>query len=59
MTSSTPDQINGKLHEHKGGAQEKAGHVTGNPDLTAEGQDEKLGGKIEKKVGQIKKVFEK
>jgi hypothetical protein len=27
--------------------------------LTAEGQDEKLAGKVEKKVGQVEKVFEK
>ena len=32
---------------------------TNNPNLTAEGQDEKLGGKIQKKVGQIEKVLEK
>ena len=59
MTSSTTDQIKGKLHELKGGAKEKAGQITNDPNLTAEGQDEKLDGKIQKKVGQIKKVFEK
>jgi len=30
-----------------------------NPNLTAEGQNEKLAGKVQKKVGQIEKVFEK
>jgi uncharacterized protein YjbJ (UPF0337 family) len=38
---------------------QKAGQVSNNPTLAAEGQDEKLAGKIQKKVGQIEKVFEK
>jgi uncharacterized protein YjbJ (UPF0337 family) len=59
MKPSTKDQIQGKLHELKGKAKEKAGQVANNPDLTAEGVDEKLGGKVQKKVGQIEKVFEK
>jgi hypothetical protein len=29
------------------------------PELEAEGQDEKLVGKVQQKVAQIKKVFEK
>jgi uncharacterized protein YjbJ (UPF0337 family) len=59
MKPSTKDQIQGKLHELKGKGKEAAGQVTNNPNLTAEGQDEKLAGKIQKKVGQIEKVFEK
>jgi uncharacterized protein YjbJ (UPF0337 family) len=59
MKPSTSDQIKGKLHELKGTAKEKAGQVTNNPNLAAEGQDEKIAGVIQKKVGQIEKVFEK
>jgi len=59
MKSSTKDQITGKLHELKGKAKEKAGQVTNNPNLADEGQDEKIAGVIQKKVGQIEKVFEK
>jgi uncharacterized protein YjbJ (UPF0337 family) len=59
MKTSTTDQIEGNLHELKGKVKEKAGQVTGNPDLTAEGQSEKLDGQVQEKVGQIKKVFEK
>ena len=59
MNSSTNDQIAGKVHEVKGKAKEVAGQITNNPDLEAEGSAENLGGKIQKKVGQIKKVFEK
>jgi uncharacterized protein YjbJ (UPF0337 family) len=43
----------------KGKVKEKAGQVSNNPALEAEGQDEKLTGKVQKKVGQIEKVFEK
>jgi uncharacterized protein YjbJ (UPF0337 family) len=58
MKSSTKDQVKGKLHELKGAAKEKAGQVTNNPNLMAEGQDEKFAGKVQKKVGQIEKVFD-
>ena len=59
MKPSTKDQIEGALHEFKGKAKEKAGQVTNNPNLAAKGQNEKLAGKVQKKIGQIKKVFEK
>jgi uncharacterized protein YjbJ (UPF0337 family) len=59
MNNSTTDQVQGKFHELKGKVKEKAGQVTGNPDLTTEGQGENLAGKVQNKVGQIKKVFEK
>jgi uncharacterized protein YjbJ (UPF0337 family) len=49
---NTQDQI-------KGTVKEQAGKITNNPDLTAEGRDEKLSGKIRKKIGRIGKVFEK
>jgi uncharacterized protein YjbJ (UPF0337 family) len=59
MKPSTKDQVQGKLHELKGSAKEKAGQVTNDPDLAAKGQDEKVAGTVQKKVGQIEKVFEK
>jgi uncharacterized protein YjbJ (UPF0337 family) len=59
MKPSTKDQIEGKFHELKGKAKQKAGQVTNNPNLEAEGQAEKIAGKVQKKVGQVEKVFEK
>jgi uncharacterized protein YjbJ (UPF0337 family) len=59
MKPSTTDQVKGKLHELKGKAKEKAGQLTNNPRLTAEGQTEKLAGKIQKKIGQVEAVLEK
>ena len=59
MQNSTTDQIKGKLHELKGTVKEKAGEVTNDPDLAAEGKSEKLTGQLQKKVGEIEKVLEK
>jgi uncharacterized protein YjbJ (UPF0337 family) len=59
MNPSTKDEIEGNLHEVKGKVKEAAGHAVGNPDLESEGQVEKLGGKVQKKVGQVEKVLEK
>ena len=59
MKQSIKDEVLGKAHEAKGKIKEEIGKVTNNPNLEAEGEDEKVGGKIQNKVGQIKKVFEK
>jgi uncharacterized protein YjbJ (UPF0337 family) len=59
MKQSTKDEIKGNVHEAKGTLKEKAGRVTNNPNLTAEGQNEKFAGKVQKKVGQIENVLEK
>ena len=59
MNPSTNDQIEGGLHEAKGKVKETVGRAINNPDLEAEGKSENLAGKIQKKVGQIEKVFEK
>jgi uncharacterized protein YjbJ (UPF0337 family) len=58
MKPSTKDQIQGKVHEVKGAVKSAAGKATHNPELEAEGQDENLAGKIQKKVGQVEKVLE-
>ena len=48
-----------KLHETKGKVKEKVGQAINNPDMETKGQDEKLAGKVQKKVGQVEKVLEK
>jgi len=53
------DQIEGTLHEAVGAVKEKAGHILNNPELRTQGEDEKASGTVQKKVGQIEKVFEK
>lgn len=59
MKQSTKDQVEGAVHETKGKLKEKAGQIANDPDLEAEGQGEKIAGKIQKKIGQVEKVFEK
>jgi uncharacterized protein YjbJ (UPF0337 family) len=56
---NTTDQVQGKLHEVKGGAKKEVGQVTGNPDLTNEDQAEQIAGNVQKKVGQVEKVLGK
>jgi uncharacterized protein YjbJ (UPF0337 family) len=59
MNTSTKDKIEGKFHELKGKAKQKAGQAAGNPNVESEGQVENLAGKVQKKIGQIENVFEK
>jgi len=57
MRRSTKDKAKGKFHEVKGKVRAKVGRVTNNPSLEAEGQGEKFGGKVQKKIGQVEKVL--
>jgi len=57
MKPSTKDKAEGTFHEVKGKIKETVGRATNNPDLEAEGQVEKIGGKVQKKIGQVKKVL--
>lgn len=59
MRSSTKDKIKGSAKEAAGKLKETAGRATGNRDMEDRGTAEKTGGKIQKKVGDIKKVFGK
>lgn len=57
MKRSTADIVRGKANEAAGALKQKAGRATDNPRLHDEGTAQKAGGKVDKKVGQIKKVF--
>jgi uncharacterized protein YjbJ (UPF0337 family) len=59
MKKSTKDEAQGSFHELKGAIKNKAGKLTNDPDLEAEGLVEKIGGKIQKKIAQVEKVVEK
>jgi len=54
---STKDELEGNLHELKGKVKQEVGHAVNDPDLEDEGQAEKIGGKIQKKVAKVEKVF--
>jgi uncharacterized protein YjbJ (UPF0337 family) len=57
MRSSTSDKIKGAFKEAKGKVKEKTGEATNDPDLRDRGTVEKTGGKVRRKLGDIKKVF--
>ncbi len=59
MKSSTKDKIEGAAHEAKGKLKEIVGKAVGNPDLQDRGTAEKIAGKVQRKVGDVKKVFGK
>ena len=59
MNSSTTDKIEGRIHEAKGKLKEGAGKAIGNPNLRDRGTAEKVAGKVQNKVGDVKKVFGK
>ena len=59
MKSSTRDRVEGTFHEAKGKAKEMAGRISDNRKLEAKGTNEKVAGKMQEKVGQVKKVLGK
>jgi uncharacterized protein YjbJ (UPF0337 family) len=59
MKSGTEDQAEGKYHKIKGMLREIAGQLSDNPKLEAEGTGEKIAGKVQEKIGQIKQVLGK
>ncbi len=59
MKSSTIDKAEGKSHQVKGTIKEVTGIIVGNDDLEAKGKEENLEGKVQEKLGQVKKVMGK
>ena len=58
MNSSNQDKAEGTLKKGIGAVKEKTGELIGNPDLQDRGTAEKVEGKVQNKVGDVKKVFE-
>ncbi len=59
MKPSTIDDAEGKFHQMKGKVKEKAGQLTNNRDLEAEGTLEKAAGKVQGIIGRVEKALEK
>jgi uncharacterized protein YjbJ (UPF0337 family) len=53
MKRSTRNQIKGRGRELKGNIKEKTGRATNNRSMEAEGTMERVGGKVQKKAGDI------
>lgn len=59
MKSSNQDKVEGAGKDIKGKIKEGAGKVVGNEKLEAKGKAEQAEGAVQKKVGDVKKVFGK
>jgi len=59
MKSSSQDKVEGTFHEAKGKLKEMAGKITDNPKLQASGVGERIAGKVQGKLGEVKKVLGK
>ena len=59
MKPSSKDKAEGKFHEMKGKVKEKAGQLTNNPSLEAEGIMETAAGKVQGILSQVETSLEK
>lgn len=58
MKGSTKNRVRGKLRQVKGKAKQKAGQLTRNTRLEAEGLDDQVAGTIQNLGGRIQKKLE-
>jgi uncharacterized protein YjbJ (UPF0337 family) len=59
MKDSMTDKVKGAFHETKGKVREMAGIASGDKEMEGNGSGERISGKVQKKVGQIKTVLGK
>lgn len=59
MKTSTQDKVEGQAKDLQGKVKEAAGRAVGNPNLEQRGLNDQAEGKVQKKVGDIKKVFDR
>jgi uncharacterized protein YjbJ (UPF0337 family) len=57
MKSSTKDKVKGSMKEGVGKVKEATGNAIRNPELQDRGTAQRVEGKVERKVGDVKKVF--
>jgi uncharacterized protein YjbJ (UPF0337 family) len=57
MKTGTKDVVAGKIHEVKGAVKKTVGKLTNNPDLEADGRVEEVAGKVQNKIGHVKKIL--
>ena len=59
MKSRIRDKVEGTFHEVKGKVKEGAGRLSDNIGLEAEGTEENMAGKVQKKIAKFKEVLGK
>lgn len=55
MSTPNRDEVEGKWEQAKGWVKDKAGEVTGNKDLEAEGEADRAAGKVQETWGDVKR----
>jgi uncharacterized protein YjbJ (UPF0337 family) len=59
LKSSLKDKAEGRFHEAMGNVKEMGGKITDNRKLEAKGKSEKIAGKFQEKISEVKKVLGK
>lgn len=59
MKSGARDEVEGKLTQAKGHIKEALGKANNDPATADEGTADRVAGKVQEKVGQVKRVFNK
>ncbi len=59
MKSSLTDKAQGAAKQAAGKIKQAAGRMTNDPNLHERGVEDEMEGKVQKKVGDVKKVFGK
>ena len=54
MSTPNKDEVEGKWEQAKGWVKDKAGEVTNDPELEAEGEAQRTGGKAQETWGKVK-----
>ena len=57
IRQSTKDKSKGKFHDVKGNIKEKVGRAANKPNPEVKGQHERIGGKIQKKIGEGEEIL--
>lgn len=55
MSTPNKDEVEGKWEQAKGWVKDKAGEVTNDPELEAEGEAQNAGGKTQESWGKVKR----
>ena len=55
MSTPNRDEVEGKWEQAKGWVKDKAGEVTNDPELEAEGEAQRAGGKVQETWGDVKR----
>jgi len=59
MEDSTKDKLEGETHRSNGKSKIRVGNALGNPEMVADGKNEKADGKVQKHLGKLESKIER